>query len=111
MLDYIQTVLDSCIVLKSHTGPKPRFLHDVAAPDKPFHVVSIDMIGKLPVAAGGHKFTLIAVNHLTKWIKAASSSSASAKTTASFLFQMCSLDTAALKSFSLTMGLISRRKL
>ena len=87
MLDSIQTVLESCLVCKSHTGPNPRFRHDVPAPNKPFHVVSVNLIGPLPIAAGGHRYILIAVNHLTKWVEAASSSSASAKATASFLLR------------------------
>lgn len=87
MVDSIQTVLESCLVCKRHTEPNPRYRHDVHAPNKPFHVVSIYSIGPPPIAAGGHRFILIAVDHLTKRFEAATSSSASAKTTASFFLQ------------------------
>lgn len=72
-------------MFKSHTGPSPRFKHNIPTPNKPFHVVSIDLIGPLSVAAGGYQYILVAVDHLTKWFEDGSYFSATAKITASFL--------------------------
>lgn len=87
MTDSVQQTLESCLVCKSHTGPNPRFKHDIPSPGAPFHVVSIDLVGPLPVAVGGHKYIVLAIDHLTKWVEATSMASASAKSTASFLLR------------------------
>lgn len=50
-------------------------------------MVNLDLFGPLPIAAGGHRYILINVDHLTKWVNAASSSSASVKISASFLLR------------------------
>lgn len=66
MTDTIQQVLDAFPVYKSHTWSNLQFKQDVPTPNKPFHVVITDLIGPLPVAAGGHQYILIAVNYLNK---------------------------------------------
>lgn len=76
MLDFIKTVLESYLICKRHTGPNPQFCHNVPAHNKPFNVVNMNLISPLPVAAGVHSYILIAVNHLTKCVETASSSSA-----------------------------------
>ena len=86
-METVQQVIDSCLTCRSHAGPNPCFKHDVPSPGAPFHVVSIDLIGPLPLAIGGHKYIVLAVDHLTKWVEAASMASASAKSTASFLLK------------------------
>lgn len=87
MFDSIQQTLETCLVCKSHGGPNPRFRNDIPSPDLPFHIVGIDLVGPLPTAIGGHQYILIAVNHLTKWVEASSSATASAKNVASFLLK------------------------
>ena len=87
MFESIQQTLETCLVCKSHGGPNPRFKHDIPSPDLPFHVVSIDLVGPLPTAVGGHWFILIAVNHLTKWVEASSAATATAKNVAAFLLK------------------------
>lgn len=42
-------------------------------------IQSIDMIGHLYTAIGGHKYILITVNYLTKWVEASYVASATAK--------------------------------
>ena len=87
MVDSIQQTLESCLICRSHAGPNPKFKHDIPSPDLPFHVVSIDMIGPLPTAIGGHRYILIAVDHLTKWVEASSAASATSKNVATFLLK------------------------
>lgn len=46
------------------------------------------MISPLPKNIGGHCYILIAVDNLTKWVKASSAASATAKNVASFLLKV-----------------------
>lgn len=85
MKDKTHQVLDFCLLWKRHAGPNPRFKHNALALDKPFHVVKIDRISSLPVAARGHQYIIIAVELLTKWVEAAYCSFSATKITALFL--------------------------
>lgn len=71
MFKYIQTMLYFFFVCICETRLNPRFLQNLSAPDKSFHVVSDDMSITYHLAAVAHRFILIAVNHLAKWVKAA----------------------------------------
>lgn len=106
-----QTLLDPCLVYKNHTCSNPHFFQDVPTTLKPFHVDSIDMIWPLPITAGRHCLILIAIKQLSKWFEAASSSSASAVTTSSFLLRNMSPAMAAKGYSSLTTSLISPHRL
>lgn len=87
MLYTIHQVLEAFLTCRSHTGPNPCFQHKIPSPTSPFHVVSIDLFGPLPMALGGHKFIFLAIDHLNKLVEAASMASASAKATVSFLLK------------------------
>lgn len=51
-------------------------------------MVNIDLIGLLPTVMRGHKYIIIVIDHLKKWVDATSSSSDSAKFIDSFLLQI-----------------------
>ena len=87
MINTSSQVIESCIVCKSHSGPNPRYQHRILSLGVPFLVVRIDLIGPLPTAIGGHKYIVLVIGHLTKWVEANSMASASAKFTALFLLR------------------------
>lgn len=91
MTDTIKKVIEAWLVCKSHTRSNPRFKNNVPTPDKLFCVININLIRPLPIAASRHQYILIAFKHLTKWVKASSYPSSTAKTTALFLLRHVSL--------------------
>lgn len=70
MLELIQQNLETCLICKIHGGPNPQVKYGNTSPNLPFNVVSIDLVGPMPMAISGHCYILIAVSHLTKCVEA-----------------------------------------
>lgn len=68
--------INMCLVFWIHLGPDPRFHHDIPSPELPFQVFIIDMIFWLTTAVRGHKYILIVLDQLPKWVETSSSASA-----------------------------------
>lgn len=66
IIDTKKQVLDSCLVCKSYSGPNLSSSMMSRIPKTTFQIVSIDLIGPLPVAAGGNKCILIEDKHIIK---------------------------------------------
>lgn len=50
----IQQTLETCLVYKSRGGPNLWFKHNIPSLELTFHVISINIIGPLPIAISGH---------------------------------------------------------
>ena len=67
----------------NHLPPMP--LHTMASP-WPFSTWGIDIIGKIYlIASNGHEFILVAIDHFTKWVEAASYKVLNSKKVAQFI--------------------------
>ena len=64
-----------------------KFLHKLIKPNFAWHTVIIDCIGLLLQSNRGHKYIIVAIDHLTKWVKASSICNVSANTTAKFIIK------------------------
>ncbi|GJU16352.1 reverse transcriptase domain-containing protein [Tanacetum coccineum] len=53
----------------TNPAPPQQSLHQITSP-WPFHKWGIDIAGPFPVAAGGLKFLIVAIDYFTKWIEA-----------------------------------------
>ena len=68
---------------KVHVPPIP--MNSMTAP-WPFAMWGIDMIGEIiPTASNGHRFILVAIDHFTKWVEAASFASITKNVVARFI--------------------------
>lgn len=59
---------DTCQRYQRRYGPKVGHLHPITA-NGPFEVVGIDLIGPLPNSKGGHRFAIVAIDYLTKYVE------------------------------------------
>ena len=81
--EYVKTC-KSCHVHKGNAHPQiPSRRYPI--PSRPWERVSIDLIGRLPTSKDGHKFILVAVDHLTRYALAVPLKTRSAKEVAGAL--------------------------
>ena len=68
----------NCLQFKGRTHPlvSPR---RYPVPPRPWHTISVDLVGRLPTTADKHKFILVCVDHLTRYTVAVPLKSKSAK--------------------------------
>lgn len=90
---YCITVVRSCHACqifdcKNRIPPAPLHLVVVVGP---FAKWGIDFMKCNPTSAGGHGYTIIAVDYFTKWAEAMPTLNNSKRYNYSFLFQSCSL--------------------
>lgn len=109
ILDSIQTVLDSCLVLKKSTWSSLCFGHDVPDPNKPFHVISTNMIGPLPIATGGYQYIKLAVIIWPSGLGLSRLLVPLQRLPPLSFYKMSSPETVAFRSSSTTKGLISHQ--
>jgi hypothetical protein len=66
---------------------QPFAAHQVDCPHMATSTLGLDIVGPLPTAQGNLKFTFVAVEYFTKWIKARAVSTITSKTTQKFFWQ------------------------
>lgn len=76
-----------CQHRKRLTSPPAGLLQPVPCPEAPFAVVGIDLYGPLPLSAGGKRWIVTAVDHLTRYAETAALPSGSAAEVASFFLE------------------------
>lgn len=83
---------EACQKGKTKTIREDRTLHSVSVQGlRPFQKIAIDLAGPLPETAQGHKYLVVMVDYLTKWIEAMPAKDDKATTVASiFLTEIVS---------------------
>lgn len=81
----IHKVVHCCNVCQKNQPFSKSHSHCLIKPKFAFHTVSIDVVGPLATCTGGFKYLIVAIDDLTKWVKAKPISSLTAKTAAQFI--------------------------
>jgi hypothetical protein len=63
---------------------RPLAIHQAHRPHLATSALGLDIVGPLPITQGNLKFTFIAIEYFTKWIKARAVSTITAKTAQKF---------------------------
>ena len=66
---------------------KAATFYRLAKPQFSWHTVSIDLVGPLLPSCANKKYIIVAVDHLTKWVKAKVIRDLGALTTTKFIFE------------------------
>jgi transposase InsO family protein len=66
---------------------RPFTIHQAHRPHLATSAMGLEIVGPLPTAQGNLKFTFVAIEYFTKWIKARAVSTITAKTTQKFFWQ------------------------
>lgn len=74
-----------CQRYKRPTSPSPGPLQPVNPPMSPFDKVGIDLVGPLPKSKAGHRWIIVCVDFLTRYVETAPLCTATAADVASFL--------------------------
>jgi hypothetical protein len=81
--DYI----NHCLICNSDKPFKPATQFEFVKPNFAFHTISMDLIGPLPSSNNNHKYIIVAIDHLTKWVEARSVKDLGALTVSKFVLE------------------------
>ena len=83
----VQDYINQCLLCQSDKGFKGAHAYELVKPNFAFHTVSMDLIGPLPTSNHKHKYIIVAIDHLTKWVEARSMVDLQALTVAKFVLE------------------------
>lgn len=67
--------VENCLVCSQHCARLSQQTYQLILPGFAFQIVSIDVVGPLCKTSRGAQFIVVAIDHLTKWVKARTMSS------------------------------------
>lgn len=83
----VQKFLRSCPECQRRKPPSHSsqgLLQPIPCPERPFQRVGIDLFGPLPNSSSGNRWTIVAIDHLTRYVETAALPSATAENVANF---------------------------
>lgn len=88
MRRFAKQYVAGCLQCQRHKrpgSPSPGPLHPVTPPTSPFEQVGIDLLGPLPKSSTGHRWIIVCVDYLTRYVETASLVAATAEDVSAFL--------------------------